>query len=144
MFSESGSIAVPMRMRMGEAAMAMRVRVRLALRVAGGMLVPVMRVVHVAVRVLQRLVDMLMRVPLGEMQPDAYAHEHAGRGELPRDRLAEQRHGENGADEGRRREIGRGARGAEMAERQHEQRDAYAIAEEAHDRAGCNRAWPGQ
>ncbi len=86
----------------------------------------VMRVVAVAMLVFQRLVQMLVRVPLAQVQPHTHCHEHAGGGELDRHGLAEQRHRHQRADERRHREVGAGASGPEMAERQNEQDEADA------------------
>ena len=57
---------------------AMRVRVRLAGRVDEVVIVLMMRIVDVAVFVRQRLMDMLMRVPLGQVDRDADSHQHGG------------------------------------------------------------------
>ena len=111
--------------------------------IAGPVRVPVVLVVDVAVLVLQALVGMLVLVPLGEMQPEARAPSGApATSSCAGHRLAEQHDGEHGADEGREREIGAGAGGAEMAQRQHEQHQADAVAEEADHagrRAACRR-----
>ena len=66
-----------MRMLVPQAHVAVRMAVRLGPRRARRMLVPVMLVVHVTVLVLQRLVVVLMLVPLGEMEPYAERHQQA-------------------------------------------------------------------
>jgi hypothetical protein len=53
-------------------------RVRLAAVPRDIVRVPVMGVVHVRVGVLHRLVDMIVRVPLREVQPYAERHEAGG------------------------------------------------------------------
>jgi hypothetical protein len=58
-----------MRMGMLQPGMRVQVAVRLARRVVRGVLVLVMLIVHVRVLVHQRLVLVLMLVPLGEMWP---------------------------------------------------------------------------
>lgn len=85
------------------------VRVRLARRIVGAVRVPVVLVMHVRVLVLHRLVHMLVLVPLGEMEPDAEAHEPAGGEQLQRQRLAEGGDREERPDERCRREVGAGA-----------------------------------
>lgn len=75
------------RMLVAQPLMAMPVCMRLAGGIVGPMRVLVVLVVHVAVRVLQWLVFMLVRVILGDMQPDAESHQEAGRNQLNRDRL---------------------------------------------------------
>ena len=63
--------------------MPVRVGVRLACRVARRVAVAMMLVVDVAMLVVERLVAMLVLVPLGEMQRDTDRHQHAGDAELP-------------------------------------------------------------
>ena len=55
---------------------AMPVGVGLARRVARRVRVQVVVIVHMAMLMFQRLVLMLVFVPLGEMQPDAETHQH--------------------------------------------------------------------
>ena len=115
-----------------------RVPVPVAVRLAGrctwivSMLV--VGVVAVAVLVLQRFMGVLVLMPLGEMQPEAERHKEARDHEVGRNGLAEQGDGEDRAHERRQREIGAGPRRAEMAQREHEQGEADAIAEEADHR----------
>ena len=52
----------------------MRVGVRLAGRIVRPVRVLVVRVMNVPMLVLERLMDVLVLVPLGEVQPDADAH----------------------------------------------------------------------
>ena len=54
------------------------VRVGLAGRVRRAVRVPMVLVVRMTVRVDHPLVTMLMLMPLGQVQPDADGHEHAG------------------------------------------------------------------
>lgn len=104
-----------MRVRVNQPGMAVAMRVRLAGRIVRGVVVAVMRVVHVPVLVLHRLMDVLVRVPLGQVQPHARAHEQAGGAELPRHRFREHGQRQHGPDERRGRKIRSGARRAEMA-----------------------------
>ena len=90
-------------MRMGVLQPAVRVGmgVRLPRRIAGAVRVPMMLVVHVRMGVLHRLVDVLVLVPLGQMQPDAERHQAARRGELHGEGLAERQHRDGCAEERR-------------------------------------------
>ena len=76
------------RVLVAQGIMAMRMRVRLAGRIIRPMLVLVMRVMHMRMRVLDRL--MLVLVLLGLVQPLADAHEQTGSGQLQRQRLGEE------------------------------------------------------
>ena len=93
--------------------------------------VPVMRVVPMLVGVLQWLVRVPVLVPLGQVQPDACGHQDRSNRERRGQRLSEERHGEDGARKRRRRKIGAGARRAELAQGEHEQRQAHAVAEKS-------------
>src|SRR5262249_60176553 len=79
-----------------------------------------MEVVLVQVFVLERLVDVLVFVVLGDVQPHAGRHEDRPRDEPPVDGIAEQRNGAERPAERRRREEGAGPRGPELARRPHE------------------------
>ena len=76
-----------MRMLMTEAEMAMPVGVGLARRVFRAVLMLMVRVVDVAVRMLQRRMFMLVLMPLGEMKPDTHGHQDTRRDRLNRDWL---------------------------------------------------------
>ena len=65
---------------------------RLARGVLGAMLMAMMFIVHVRMRVRERLVAMLMFVTLGEVQPDADCHQHPGDKQLRGDLFAERNH----------------------------------------------------
>jgi hypothetical protein len=95
--------------------------VRLGRGLAGRLRVAMVLVVDVAVLVLQQLVDVLVLVPLGQMQPEAGGHQGARDQDTGRQRVAQEQDGQDRADEGRQREIGAGASGAEMAQGQDEQ-----------------------
>jgi hypothetical protein len=115
----------------------MLVRVGLVLVRAGGVRVPVVLVVNVAVAVHQGVVDVLVLVALGEMQPGARGHQQTRQQEGRRDRLPEQDHGRRRADERREREVGPRARGAEVSQRDHEEGQAQAVGHEAdYERGG--------
>ncbi len=119
----------------------MAVAVRLTRRVARRMRVTMVRVVvRVTVLVLQRLVGVVVLVPLGEVEPEADSHQAAGGHEAGGQGLGEAQNGQDRADEGGERKIGAGARGAEMAERCHVEGEAEPIAEEADDAGRGDRA----
>ena len=65
------------------------VRMRLAGRVGRRMLVPMMLVVNVSVHVHERLVHVLVLVPLGQVQVDAGGHHRARGRKLRGERLAQ-------------------------------------------------------
>ena len=64
------------------------VRVRFARRITRSVRVLVVLVVGVQVLVFQRFVTMLMLVTLGQVQPNAEAHEHCGENEAHRELVA--------------------------------------------------------
>ena len=133
----SGIVRVPVRERLrGDA-----VGVRLAAVRPELVRVPVVLVVHVAVLVLHRLVDMPVLVALGDVQPDARRHQ---RGRGPESAASSgspsSDHGDRVADERRGREIGAGARRPELAQRHDEEHKADAVAHET-DRPRRQR-WP--
>src|SRR5882724_5902264 len=92
----------------------MPVRVRLTDRVVGAMNVLVVHVVDMRVGVLQRLVGVPMGVALGEMEPEAEAHECRGSEEAERNRLTPEEDAETRADERGQREVGAGPGRAEL------------------------------
>ena len=123
------------RVAMDQGCVAVRMRMGLAGWVAGAVRVPVVRVVLMGVVVLQGRMRMVVLVPLGQMQPEAEAHEAAGHEQASGQGLAQQEDGERRADERGQGEVGAGAGGAEVAQGQHEQSEAEAVAGET-DHAG--------
>ena len=105
---------------------------------------PMMLVVQMRVLMLDRLVRMLVLVPLGQVEPDAESHQPASGQQLPARLLAEHGNRQQGADKGRCREIGAGACGPEMPQRQDEQDKAGAVAEKADQHAAQKRAGCGE
>ena len=89
-----------MRMAMHERLVNVPMRVRLV-PVPFVVRVPMVLVVDVRVRVLEEFVGVLVLVPLGDVQPYAERHEHAGGGELPRHVFARDKHRDQGPDERR-------------------------------------------
>jgi hypothetical protein len=97
-----------------------RMGVGLARRILQTVGVAVMLVVTVSMSVHHAAMGMGVRVPLGEVQPNADGHQHSGGEELHRQWLLERDHRGRRADEGRGREICAGARRAEVAQRDYE------------------------
>jgi len=87
--------------------MPVHVGVRLHDRPIVGM--PVVLVVDMSMFVFERVVLMLMIVPLGEVQVEANGHQRTCKHELQRERVPEDGHGQQRADEWRQREVGAGA-----------------------------------
>ena len=99
-----------MRMPVQERLMGVLVGVRLAPVPLEGVLVSMMSIVAMGMGVGERLVDVLVLVNLGQVQPDSGRHQRRRQPERPRDRLAEGDDGNRSADEGRGGEIRAGAR----------------------------------
>ena len=92
--------------------MTVRVAVRLPGRIAWRMLVLVVGVMHVAVLMLKRLMQVLVFMHLCQVQIDTDTHEQRRPDEGKGRRLAEQRERDGRADERGRREVSAGARGS--------------------------------
>src|SRR5262249_37945115 len=92
------------------------------------MAVAMMLVMLVLVRVLDGLVRMQVRVPLGEMQPHAPCHQRRGDAQSKRDGLVQQREAQRSAGERCGGEIRPGTRGTERTQRRQEERQADPIA----------------
>lgn len=72
-----------MRMAMRDGLVAMRMAVRFAAVPICIVFVLMMRVVHMPMAMLQHFMRMLVRMPLGEMQPYAQGHQGGCQPELP-------------------------------------------------------------
>jgi hypothetical protein len=90
------------------------VRVWLSDRGTRRMRMVVMDVVAMEMLVSQRLVNVLVDVPLAEMQPDAEAHQQAAGGEIAGERLVQADDRQSGSEERRGREIRAGPGRAEQ------------------------------
>src|SRR5450830_1465993 len=88
-----------------------------------GVLVLVLGVVGVPVVMGDRVVGVLVRVALGEVQPDSDGHEDSRRDEGPRDAVAE-RNRQECAEERSDGEVGAGAGRADAAQRDDEENEA--------------------
>lgn len=131
-----------MRMRVLESAVLMEVRMRLAGRFGPIMGVPMMFIVHMGMRMGDRLV--LVLVSLGEMQPNTQSHESSCRQQLGSDRLSERHDRDERSQKGGGGEICPGARGAKVAQCQDKQRETEAIADEAHAQCDQRRRYGRQ
>ena len=87
--------------RMRESLVRVPVRVWLATVPGKGVLMLMMRVMPMRVLVLERFVRVLMRVPLGEMQPHAHCHQRTCQHQCRGERLAVQENRERRTEEGR-------------------------------------------
>src|SRR5215212_2213798 len=92
---------------------------------------PVMLIVHVGVFVLQCLVSMVMQVMFSQVEPHSYQHERGPDDKKRRRTLAKPENGHGRANEWSDREVGSGPRRPKMPERQHEEDQAQAVAQEA-------------
>ena len=122
-----------MRVRMPHHRMLMKMRVRLARRVEAAMRMAVVLIVSMGMGMAYRLVQVLMLVMLGQMQPHPKRHQSARQDQLHRDRFAQRDHRRNSADEWRSREVGTGSRAAEVTQRHDKKREAHPVSEKAHD-----------
>jgi len=120
-------------MAMHEGRMAMPMRMQVAGRIGRCVHMLVMSVVPVPMLVLQRFMDVLVFVLLGQVQPQAEPHQAAGDDELHRYRLTQHHDREDSTHEWREREVGSSARRAQIAQSQDEQCQTHAIAEKADD-----------
>src|ERR1700710_1343257 len=109
-------------------------------RIVRAVVVAMMVVVDMTVLVVQRVVEMAVFMGFGHMKIQAEPHQDACDRKPGRYGLAEHGDGEHGTDEWRRGEIGAGACRAQMAQGEHEEHQADAIAKKT-DRAGTEDGW---
>jgi len=83
-----------------------------------------MHIVHMAVLVLEFIVNMFMLVSFGKMEPQANCHENAGSDQPQCHCIAEHEDRKRRADEGRHREICTCPGRSEVAKPQHKENDA--------------------
>ena len=74
-------------------------------------------VMYMRMRVHHGLVDVLVFVTLGNVQPDTYSHEPSCCEESDADRLSQRDNGGNRSQERRRREIGSRSRSTQITKR---------------------------
>jgi hypothetical protein len=116
-----------------EPGMHMEMRMRLPWWVFQIVLMVVVLIMHVRVCVRHRLVDMLMFMALGDVQPNAQSHQAASQQKLNGDGFSKANNGNYCAEERSRRKICASARGAQMPERGDEKCKAHAVAQKADD-----------
>src|SRR5215470_5889635 len=87
--------------------------------------------VHVAMFMLERFMQMLVVVRLGEVQINANAHQQRPAHESEGRCLAKQRERKGCTDKRSCREVGAGTRGSQVPKTQHKEDQADPIAEEA-------------
>ena len=128
--------------QVGVAVLQGRMAVRVNMRAITGLFtmdVPVMLVMDMLMNMLQHFVAMLMGMPLGEHQPACHRHQRNRDEQHDRQRLSQKQHRQPGTDERRRAEVRRGTGAAQVAQRQHIQHQADAIARRAQSECGDNR-----
>ena len=103
-----------MRMLVQNPRMPMPVAMRFSSRIGRCMVVLVVDVMHVAMLMLEKLMQVFVVVRLGEVEIYPNAHEQRRADESKGRRLAKQREGEDCADEGSRREVSAGARRSQV------------------------------
>ena len=128
------------RMAMSQAHMRVGVDVRLPRGLASVVRVPVVLIVNVAMRVHHGVMGMLVLVSLGQMQPDAGAHQRARHEELRSDGLSHDEHRDDGAEERGEGEVRAGPGGSDVPEGHHEQHQADAVAGQPHQSAAAETA----
>lgn len=111
-------MAVPMRMRFADRAV---------------MRMPVVCVVSMAVLVFERLVPMLVLMPLGEMHPQPKPHQETGERKARCYGLVQEADRQHRPDKRRERKISAGAGRPEMTQRPHEEHEANPYPGEADD-----------
>src|SRR3546814_1995753 len=87
------------RMAVNQRPVAMGMDMRLARRIVLAMGVLVVRIMDVGMRMVERFVDMIMVMPLDQVQPQANPHQHRRYDQSGRDRLAEHRQCEHSRSE---------------------------------------------
>jgi hypothetical protein len=127
-----GKVRVPM----AQPAVRMLVSVRLPPVPLEVMLVPMMLVMHMSMCVRKRLVDMLVLVALGNMQPNTERHTRRRQPESDSTRLSIEQHRGRGTNERRGGKIGTGARRPELTQSDNKQYQAQAVPEES-DQQRC-------
>src|SRR5262249_8903067 len=80
------------RVGMPKRAMLMKMRMRFAKWIGGVVRVPVVRIVHVGMRVREDFVNVLVLMVFGKMQPHAQRHQTSGNYQLSSERFAERTH----------------------------------------------------
>ena len=127
-----------------ETFVAIRMAVRFARRIIRLVGVLMVLVMDVQVLVLERFVNVFVLVALDEMQVEADRHEGCRHNQLPGHRLGEEGERQEGPDERGGRKVGAGPGRAEVAQREHEEDQADAVAQEADCAGPCDKAGAGK
>jgi len=104
--------------------------VRFPRRIARTVGMLVMSIVGVTVAVGERLMNVLVSVPFGQVKPDAECHETPGRNEARCNRLSPDEQGQHCTNEWSGRKICAGAGRTETSESNHEEHKADTVADE--------------
>src|SRR5215470_20453511 len=96
--------------------------------------------VHVAMFMLERFMQMLVVVRLGEVQINANAHQQRPAHESEGRCLAKQRERKGCTDKRSCREVGAGARGSQVPKTQHKEDQADPVAKETDGACGGDRS----
>jgi hypothetical protein len=129
-----------MRMRMYQTRVLVAMGMRFARRIARRVLVRMMLVVVVEMFVFHRVVDVLVFVSFGDVQPNADQHENACGAKGPIELALSDREGERSTCKRRGGKIRSCASCPEMTERPNEKNEAYAVTEKADGRHGEDNA----
>ena len=115
------------------------VAMRLTRRDVRRVLMLVMDVVHVAMFMLERVMQMFVVMRLGEVQIDADPHQQRRAHQREGRRLAKQGERKGCTDKGSRRKVCAGARRSQVPKTQHKEDQADPVAEEADGGRGRER-----
>jgi hypothetical protein len=129
-----------MRVSMFQPRVLVAMSMRFARRILGRMYVLVVLVVMVEMFVFHRLMDVLVFVSLGDVEPHANEHENTRDAERPIEAALSDCEGKRGACKRSGGEIGSCASCAEMTERPNEKNEAYTITEKTDGRHGEGKA----
>ena len=115
-------------------------------RLLGPVAMPMVLIVQMRVLMLDRLVRMLVLVPLGQVEPDAREPSEPPAASSCAASAARRSMGtaSSAPTKGAVAKVGAGARGPEMPQRQDEQDQAHAVAEKADQHAAEKRAGRGE
>ena len=131
------------RMRVAQPAVSMEMRMRFARRIRRLVRMTVMLVMDVRMGVRSDLVNVLVFVMLGDVQPNANGHQNSRDDKLDGERFAQSHNGRGTADERGCCKIRSGPRGPKMSKSKNEQSEAHAVSEKSDDPGdnGGGEAW---
>lgn len=132
-----------MHVAVSELRMPVQMGMRLTRRVFRAVPVLVVFVVYVAVCMLQRLVDVQVVVPFGQMKPRARGQQSSGCKQRRRHRLPPEEHRGCSTYEGRQGKVGPGSGGSEVPKRQDVENEAHPVAGKADSHGDCRKSSRG-